>query len=166
MIYLITTHDRTKRLAFINSPKDLKTNIWEAIFKLTTHKTVMYPLSTFVAFQNASLPNRVNMVYAQSNKRTQTLPNVLVNNNFKDIVQTFKGSNEDLYIICTTQFIIERFAKVADFIIDFTTEELDSTQYNIFDTINFADYILLKKEDWANYVIRYFVREETNFIGY
>lgn len=166
MIYLITTHNKRKNLSYISSQNHLHTHLWKAISELTVHKTVLYPTSTFTAFKNKALPNRVNMVFAESNRKTQKLPNVLVNNNYKDIINTFQNKSEDLYIIGTTQYIIERFAKDIDFIVDYTTEEIEATKVNIFDTINFADFILLKKEDHSHFVIRYFVREQTNFIGY
>lgn len=165
MIYLITVHDKLKRVANIDTQTDLKTEVWKSILRVTTHKTILYPLKTFNTFHNVALPNRVNIVFANRNKKSAKLPNVLINNNFKDIINTFQDKEDDLYIIGSTTDIVELFAKDADFIIDFTTQELGHTEQSIFDTINFADYTLLRKEEYPRYVIRYFVREKTNFIG-
>ncbi|MCQ3907553.1 MAG: hypothetical protein MJ219_02125 [Mycoplasmoidaceae bacterium] len=112
-----------------------------------------------------ALPNRVNIVFANRNKKSNKLPNVLINNNIRDIITTFQNQDDDLYIIGSTTDIVEIFSKDADFIIDFTTEELGHTEQSIFDTINFADYKLLRKEEYPKYVIRYFVREKNNYIG-
>lgn len=165
MIYLITAHDRQKRLARIDDPKQLKTKFWDSVCELTAHKTVLYSIETFDAFDKKALPNRVNIVYAKSNRQTRHLPNVLVNNNFKDIVETFGNKNEDIYIIGSTQDIVETFSKDADYIIDYSTDEIGHTLQSIFDSINFADYTLLKKKEYPEFDIRYFVREKTNFIG-
>ncbi|MCQ3915670.1 MAG: dihydrofolate reductase [Mycoplasmoidaceae bacterium] len=133
---------------------------------LTAHKTVIYPVETFLVFNKVPLPNRVNIVYSYYNKKVKDINNVVVNNNYKDIVSSFGGKNEDLYIIGSTRDIIERFAKDVDFIIDYSTEEMGYTTASIFDSINFADFTLLKKQELEHYDIRYFVREKTNFIGY
>lgn len=166
MIYLVTFHDRKKRLSNLDHEAQLKTNCWKSILKLTEHKTVIYPVETFLVFDRKPLPNRVNIVYSYYNKKVKDINNVLVNNNFKDIVTSFAGKNEDLYIIGSTKEIIERFSKNVDYIIDYSTEEMGYTSASIFDSINFADFTLLKKQELEHYDIRYFVREKTNFIGY
>lgn len=165
MIYLITVHDKLKRVAHIDEAADLKTDVWKSILQVTTHKTILYPLKTFNTFHNTAIPNRVNIVFANRSKKSNKLPNVLINNNFKDIINTFQDKDDDLYIIGSTTDIVELFAKDADFIIDFTTQELGHTEQSIFDTINFANYTLLRKEEYPEYVIRYFVREKSNYIG-
>ncbi len=166
MIYLVTVHDRKKRVSTISSQKDLETHVWKSILDLTFHKSILYPIETFNTFKQQPLSNRVNIVFSQSTKRARKMPNVLVNNNYKDIVSSFSGTDDDVYIIGSTKEIVERFAKDADFIVDYSTEELGYTNQSIFDTINFADYTLLKKQDYEHYTLRYFVREDTNFIGY
>ncbi|MCQ3908400.1 MAG: dihydrofolate reductase [Mycoplasmoidaceae bacterium] len=133
---------------------------------LTEHKTIIYPVETFLVFDRKPLTNRVNIVFSYYNKKVKDINNVVVNNNYKDIIATFAGKNEDLYIIGSTREMVERFAKNVDFIIDYTTEELGFTTQSIFDSINFADFTLLKKEEHEYFDIRYFIREETNFIGY
>lgn len=166
MIYLVTVHDRKKRISHIDNEKDLKTNVWKSILKLTTHKSILYPLTTFNTFNNVAIPNRVNIVYAKKIEKDKKLPNVLVTNEYNKIIQAFKEATDDLFIIGTSRGIVETFAKDADFIIDYTTEELGFTMVSIFDTINFADYTLIKKRDYDHYTLRYFVREKSNFIGY
>lgn len=166
MIYLITVHDRKKRLSNVDNPEQIKTHVWKSINKLTIHKTVLYPIETFNAFQNKALENRVNIVFSYRNKKLERLSNVLTNNNIKDIVSTFGEKDEDIYVLGTSRTIVERFAKYSDYIIDYTTEELGYTVQSIFDSINFADYNLLKKMEFQHFDIRYFVREKTNFIGY
>lgn len=165
MIYLVTVHDRQKRLSNIDTPRQLATNVWKSIFNLTSHKTVLYPLATFNAFDKKALPNRVNIVFCDY-RRVQKIQSVLVNNNIKDIVDDFGGKSEDIYVLGSTRDIVERFAKDADYIVDYSTEELGHTSISIFDTINFADYTLLKKTDFKDFTLRYFVREKTNFIGF
>ena len=49
-------------------------------------------------------------------------------------------------------------------LLDYSTEEMGYTTASIFDSINFADFTLLKKQELEHYDIRYFVREKTNFI--
>lgn len=166
MIYLVTFHDRKKRLANLNTNAQLTTKCWKSILNLTAHKTVIYPLETFLFFDKKPLPNRVNIVYSYYNRKVKDINNVVVNNNYKDIVSTFAEKSEDLYVIGATREIIERFAKDADYIIDYSTEEMGYTNASIFDSINFADFTLLKKQEMQYYDIRYFVREKTNFIGY
>ncbi|MCQ2956469.1 MAG: dihydrofolate reductase [Mycoplasmoidaceae bacterium] len=134
--------------------------------KLTNHKTTLYPLETFTAFNDRPLPNRVNIVFTRNIRKAKKMPNALITHDKKDLVSTFGGKNEDLYIIGSTRYIIELFAKDVDYIIDFTTEEMGFTVQSIFDSINFADYDLLKKQDCDGYVTRYFVRAKQNFIGY
>lgn len=165
MIYLVTVHDRQKRLSNIDSQKQLQTKVWKSIVDLTLHKTILYPLETYNAFNKKALPNRVNIVFSRLRK-AHKIPNVLVNNNFKDIVSEFAEKSEDIYVIGSTKEVVERFSKDADYIIDYSTEELGHTNQSIFDTINFADYTLLKKTDYKDFTLRYFVREKTNFIGY
>lgn len=166
MIYLVTVHDRQKRLSNIDNHKALTTHVWKSILELTFHKSVLYPLETFKIFKGKPLDNRVNIVFAPGNSKTRKIPNVLINNNFKDMVASFAGKDDDIYVIGSNRNIVEMFAKDADFIIDYSTEELGHTTQGIFDTINFADYTLIKKHDYEHYTLRYFVREATNFIGY
>lgn len=166
MIYLITAHDRQKRISHIDQPEYMHTYFWKSVLNLTLHKTVMFTNETFNALNQQPLVNRVNICFARQSKKTHTIPNILFNNNFREIVSTFSGNRDDIYVIGSTKFIIEKFAKDADYIIDYTTEELDHTSQIIFDSINFADYNLLKKHTGEHFDIRYFVREKTNFIGY
>lgn len=166
MIYLVTVHDRQKRLSTISTQHHLETHVWKSILDLTFHKSILYPVETFYAFKQQPLQNRVNIVFTQGSKRVRKMPNALINNNFKDIISSFSNKDEDLYVIGSTKEIVELFAKDADFIVDYSTEELGFINQSIFDTINFADYTLLKKQDYEFYTLRYFVREKTNFIGY
>ncbi|MBQ0045415.1 MAG: dihydrofolate reductase [Mycoplasma sp.] len=166
MIYLVTVHDRNKKLSNLHTEKDLKSFCWKSILELTVHKTVLYSSDSFNAFKNKALPNRVNIVFSKKTKGAQKITNVLVNNNYKDLVETFGGTKQDIYVLGLNHFLVERFAKDADFIIDYSTEEISRTTQGIFDTINFADYTLLKKQEHTHFDIRYFVREKTNYIGY
>lgn len=166
MIYLITAHDREKMISEINKPECLKTVFWDSVLTLTKNKTVLYTEDTFNALHHTPIEDRINICFAKQNRKNKTLPNILINNNFKDIVSSFSGKSEDIYVIGSTRRFIEMFAKDADYIIDYTTEELKSTEFIIFDSINFADYNLLKKQVREKYDIRYFVREKSNFIGY
>lgn len=166
MIYLITVHDRKKRLSNIDSKKQLSTNFWKSVLKLTEHKTILYPIELFNAFDKKQIPNRVNILFSYFNKKVKDVKNILINNNFKDIIMTFGEKSEDLYVIGATRVLVERFSKDADYIIDYTSEEMGFTNQIIFDSINFADYTLLNKKECEHFDIRYFVREKTNFIGY
>ena len=166
MIYLVTVHNSLKMLAILNDPAQLKTKFWESVEKLTLHKTVLYSPDVYRALSATPMKNRVNIMFSPSNDKTHKIPNILMNNNVKDIIASFKNSKDDIYVLCTNKNIMEYFAKDADFIIDYTTSELECTDISIFDTINFADYTLLKTREFENFVIRYFVRENTNFIGY
>ena len=165
MIYLITVHDRKKRLSNIDKSSQLKTQVWKSINVLTSHKTLLYPLETFNAFDKKPLPNRVNIVFCSFHKVGKQ-SKVLTTKNIKEIVNTFAGKNEDIYVLGSTRQIVEQFAKCVDYIIDYSTEELGYTAQCIFDTINFADYTLIKKTDEKYYTLRYFVREQNNRIGY
>lgn len=166
MIYLVTAHDRQKRISHIDQPEYMHTYFWKSVLNLTMHKTVMYGMDTFNALNRQPLVNRVNICFARQSKKVRSIPNVLFNNNIREIIATFSGNRDDIYVIGSTRTIIEMFAKDADYIIDYSTEELGHTSQIIFDSINFADYNLLKKQTSVNFDIRYFVREKTNFIGY
>lgn len=166
MIYLVTVHDRQKRLSNMHTEADFKSQCWKSILELTAHKTVLYSAESFNALKSKPLPNRVNIVFAHKTRGANALKNVLVENNFKELVSTFGGKAQDIYVLGINKFLVERFAKDADFIIDYSTEEISGTTQGIFDTINFADYTLLKKQEHKYFDIRYFVREKTNYIGY
>lgn len=166
MIYLITVHNRKKMISNLDIPEQLNCHVWKTIMTLTKHKTILYGIPTFNALEHTALPNRVNILFARSTSETRKLKNVLVNNHIKELIQPFAETNDDLYVIGSNKQIIETFAKHVDFIIDFTTEEIKSTTSNIFDSINFADFNLLKRCEETHYDTRYFVREKTNFIGY
>lgn len=166
MIYLITMHDSKKRLTTLDNPEQLKAKAWKAIAKLTNHKTTLYPLETFSAFNGKPLPNRVNIVFTKNVRKAKKMSNALITHDKKDLVSTFANKNEDLYIIGSTRYIVELFAKDVDYIIDYTTEEMGFTVQSIFDSINFADFDLLKKQECDGYTTRYFVKTKQNFIGY
>ncbi|MCQ2748210.1 MAG: hypothetical protein MJ223_03070 [Mycoplasmoidaceae bacterium] len=165
MIYLVTAHNKLKQISTLNQTKHLKSDFWESVLELTKYKTVLLSTDIFKLLNETAIPNRTNVLFRSHNKQSKPIPNVIENGNVKEIISTFKNSKDDLYILCTDKTILEYFIKAGDFLIDYTTDELEPTDVSIFDAINFADYSLLTLREYDKLIIRYFVREQANYIG-
>jgi len=166
MIYLICAQDSKRRIVELDSSSDTKTSFYKWAMDITAHKNVMYPYEFYRSVSKAILPNRVNVVFTKERrKRRVPIINAIIANNVKDIISTYSNNVDDVYILATTKEMIDYFGNRADYLIIYETDTIGHTVHDITESINFANYNLLKKETFTNHKITYFVVSPDNYLG-
>jgi len=165
MIYLICAQDSKKRIAEVDSKADAKTKFYDYVMSITNHRNVLYPYEFYLDVTKAILPNRVNVIFNVTRKRKIAVVNAIVVNSVKEILSTYSNNVDDVYIIASTRQMVDYFGNHADYLIIYETEDLGHTVQSINDTINFANYNLLKTEIYENHKIHYLVVNPDNYLG-
>jgi len=166
MIYLICAQDSKRRIVELDSSSDTKTAFYKWFMDITNHKNVMYPYEFYRSVSKAILPNRVNVVFTKERKKHRVpIVNAIVVNNVKEILSTYTNNVDDIYILASTKDIIDYFGNHADYLMVYETDTLGHTVQDITESINFANYNLLKTEHFTHHKISYFVVNPNNYLG-
>lgn len=161
MIYLICGQNSDQELLDICRPKTTDTTLWSNFLAFTNHRNVLYSYDFYTKATKQILPNRVNIIFTQQNKKgIPPIMNAIIENRINQVISIYQGKVDDIYIIGDKD-LVDLFYKAADYLIVYSTDELPSCDLSIFDAINFAHYNILKKEEVEGHKIEYFVKVKT-----
>lgn len=158
MIYLICAQNKDKELLDISRPKTVDTHFWQYVLKITNHRNVLYSYDFYKKSIKQILPNRVNVIYTiEDRKSIPPIMNAIIETRVNQIVSLYGNKGDDIYIIGDRQ-LIDLFARKSDFLIVYSTNEVVSDDISIFDSINFGDYSILKKEQIDEHQVEFYVK--------
>ncbi len=162
MIYLICAQNKEKELVEIAKPKILETKLWNYFLEITNHRNVLYSYDFYKSAIKQVLPNRVNIIFTEHNKKSiPPIMNAIVENKTQLVTSIYQDKVDDIYIIGDKN-LVDIFYKVADFLIVYTTDELPSCDQSIFDAINFSHYSILKKGQTNDHTVEFYVKVKTS----